>query len=101
LGVIRPVLQSMDHSKNTNGKLKGAQIPEDDVTWWRQLAKVDEDGVRIALKMASGYGYKVENSLEELFQVSVVRYTCQFANDKAARLGHERPRQWGCSLTTL
>jgi hypothetical protein len=91
LGVIRPVLQLMDHSKNTNGKLKGAQIPEDDVTWWRQLAKADEDGMRIALKMTSEYGYKVENSLEELFQVSVVRYICQFANDMVARLGHERP----------
>ncbi|KAI2491538.1 hypothetical protein MHU86_23015 [Fragilaria crotonensis] len=101
LGAIRPVLQSMNHSTNTNGKLEGSQVPEDDITWWRQLAKVDGDGVRIALKMASEYGYQLDDRLEDVFQFSMVKYSCQFANDKAARLGDEMPRQWGCHLATL
>ena len=63
VGVIRPILASMDHNKNTNGKLGGALGPIDDMTWWRQLASVDEDGVRIALKMASEYGYKLKSGL--------------------------------------
>jgi hypothetical protein len=37
---IRPIiLQSMDHSKNTNGKLQDGDL--DDMNWWRWFADID------------------------------------------------------------
>ena len=66
-----------------------------------RLADIDEDAVRIALKMASEYGYQLDEGLEKVFRVSAVKYTCQFRNDKLARLGLELPQRWGCNLTTL
>lgn len=98
LEVIRPILESMNKSKNSNGKLQNAN--EDDMNWWRRLADVDEDTVRIALKMASEYGYTLEEGVEKTFRVPTVKYTCQFRNDEAARSGLELPRQWGCYLIT-
>jgi hypothetical protein len=98
LGTIRPILQSMNQSANTNGKVNDASL--DDMIWWGRLADVAEDSVRIALKMASEYGYNVEHRLEERFRVSAVNYSCQFRNDEAARSSRESPHLWGCYLTT-
>ena len=99
LDVIRPVLEAMDHSINSDGKLQDGN--QEDITWWMQLADIDEDIVRIALKMASEYGYKLDKRLEEMYRVPEVSYTCQFHNEEAARSGHESPRQWGCSLLVV
>lgn len=70
------------------------------MTWWQQLSNIDEDGVRIALRMAAEYGFELESGLEGCFRVSTVKYSCRFDNDMEARLRREKPRQWGCKLMT-
>jgi hypothetical protein len=96
LSKIRSTLQSMDHSKNHNGKIAEAHL--DDLVWWQRLAMINEGDVKIALKMAQEYGYQLNDRLEEIFQISSVRYACRFGNDAMAGSERELPRRWGCSL---
>jgi len=96
LVTIRAALQAMDKSINNNGKVKGHE--QDDLIWWKCLAAVNEDDVRIALKMANEYGYLIDKRLKERYQTSSIQYACGFGNDLATRLGPEEPRNWGCSI---
>ena len=87
LRAIRKTLGSMDGSINNNGKIEG--YDQSEITWWERLAAVDEEYVRIALKMADEYGLLKDRSVKTRFGISNATYSCAFTED----------RLWSCSLT--
>ena len=79
--------------KDTNtGRLTDERKLPSNTTWETLAANDDEsrDHVRMALKLAKEFGYVIQGSLLERYEVDAVKYKCRFTKD--------RQRLWACRL---
>ena len=98
LGSNCPLIEQWRHAvvtvpedTNTGGRTDNAKRQSD--TTWEKLATRDEeshDHVRMALKLAKDFGYVIQDSLLERYDVDAAEYKCKFTEDTN--------QTWACRL---
>ena len=90
-GAEVPHVKRVPEDTNTGGRTDNAKRQSD--TTWEKLATRDEeshDHVRMALKLAKDFGYDIQDSLLERYDVDAAEYKCKFTEDTN--------QTWACRL---